>query len=67
MNTREQIFKTIEDAAQDAFLKAQRELNIESGDIEPLDDLWIENHINNLSEYIFKVIEVQYNRKNERR
>lgn len=59
MNTREKILNLLEEKVDEIFLQMQDELNIENGDIFPLDKFELDNCIEQLADKIETVLNTQ--------
>ena len=59
MKTNEKILKLLEDKVDDIFLEMQNELDINNGDISPLDAFELDNYIKQLADKIEVVLNNQ--------
>ena len=59
MNTKEKILNLLNDKVDEIFLEMQEELNIEDGNIFPLDKLELDNCIERLADKIEDVLNSQ--------
>lgn len=57
----EQIKSDVEEKINEVFLKHQEMLGIKSGDIDPFDQVELDDIIENLSDIIAKVLKYEFN------